>query len=414
MYKNMYLVFLVMIIYARAKYHTLEGETWTFKKRYVANSKGYIYNLRGKQIKYKEIQNTTSLLDDDNIYRSVRLNRLILSSFIEEKPPIGYHADHKDEEKWNDNSLENLQWLSPRDNTIKKRTSIRERHSCIPVISITDDDVRNHYASFLKASKITGIHDTSIARTCLKNIQNIKHKAGGVFWVYDMNKIEQKDIDGEIWKTIIKRDGTSYEKDVNIEVSNIGRIRWIKPIIRIFDAFSLNTERDHEKNIYPEITIYKETRKLHEIVCTTFNGPIPFEGAVVRHLNDDNMDCRVSNLTWGTRNQNAADAKMNGKTTGIKIKIDDIFFDTITEAAKYLKISVGYLSEMVKQKNKTSFSKYDFLQRIYIFQEKQFSKRKDISTMFNISISKVRNLEKKGVITIEYIPITEYNKLNVS
>lgn len=229
-----------------------------------------------------------------------------------------------------------------------------------------------------------------------------------------MNKIEQKDIDGEIWKTIIKRDGTSYEKDVNIEVSNIGRIRWIKPIIRIFDAFSLNTERDHEKNIYPEITIYKETRKLHEIVCTTFNGPIPFEGAVVRHLNDDNMDCRVSNLTWGTRNQNAADAKMNGKTTGIKIKIDDIFFDTITEAAKYLKISVGYLSEMVKQKNKTSFSKYDFLQRIYIFQEKQFSKRKDISTMFNISISKVRNLEKKGVITIEYIPITEYNKLNVS
>ena len=59
----------------------------------------------------KDIQNTMSLKDDDDILRSIRVNRFILSSFIEQKPPAGHHAGHIDEEKPEDNSLDVLVYL---------------------------------------------------------------------------------------------------------------------------------------------------------------------------------------------------------------------------------------------------------------------------------------------------------------
>jgi hypothetical protein len=80
-------------------------------------------------MKIKKNQNTISLKDDGDELRTIRVNRFILSSFIEDKPPVGYHADHIDEEKPNDNSLTNLQWLSVPENMIKKRTPIRESTS---------------------------------------------------------------------------------------------------------------------------------------------------------------------------------------------------------------------------------------------------------------------------------------------
>lgn len=123
-----------MITYAKGLYHSLEGSTWTFYKRYVAVSNGTIINIRGHIMKIRKNQNTLSLKDDDDITRTIRVNRFILSSFICDKPPQGYHADHIDEESPDDNSLSNLQWLSVPDNNIKKRKPIRERHSCIPVI----------------------------------------------------------------------------------------------------------------------------------------------------------------------------------------------------------------------------------------------------------------------------------------
>jgi hypothetical protein len=109
-----------MIIYAKGKYHALNGEIWSFERRYVAVSDGRVLTIEGTNLRSREWQNTLSLIDDTDIIRNVRINRFILYSFIEEKPPEKYHADHLDEEKPNDNSLSNLQWLSPRDNNLKK------------------------------------------------------------------------------------------------------------------------------------------------------------------------------------------------------------------------------------------------------------------------------------------------------
>jgi ATP-dependent Clp protease protease subunit len=47
---------------------------------------------------------------------------------------------------------------------------------------------------------------------------------------------------------------------------------------------------------------------VHRAVCETYHGPLPFEGAVVRHLDGNPRNNRPENLAWGSQKQNVADA----------------------------------------------------------------------------------------------------------
>lgn len=44
--------------------------------------------------------------------------------------------------------------------------------------------------------------------------------------------------------------------------------------------------------------------KVHRAVCEAFHGPVPFEGAVVIHLDEDGLNNRPENLKWGTQKEN--------------------------------------------------------------------------------------------------------------
>ena len=44
--------------------------------------------------------------------------------------------------------------------------------------------------------------------------------------------------------------------------------------------------------------------KVHRLVCEAFNGPPPFDKAIVMHLNDDATNNRPENLAWGTHKEN--------------------------------------------------------------------------------------------------------------
>lgn len=46
---------------------------------------------------------------------------------------------------------------------------------------------------------------------------------------------------------------------------------------------------------------------IHQVVCMTFHGPPPFEGALVRHLDNDCSNNRPENLAWGDHFDNAHD-----------------------------------------------------------------------------------------------------------
>lgn len=70
---------------------------------------------------------------------------------------------------------------------------------------------------------------------------------------------------------------------------------------------------------YPHVKLWRdgkcETFAVHRIVAMTFIGPCP-DGQEVLHWNDIRDDCRLANLRYGTRKQNMADAKRNGRKLG--------------------------------------------------------------------------------------------------
>lgn len=57
-----------------------------------------------------------------------------------------------------------------------------------------------------------------------------------------------------------------------------------------------------------------ESYKVSRLVCEAFNGPAPFPGALVRHLNDVKADNRAENLAWGSVRDNFWDSVRNGTT----------------------------------------------------------------------------------------------------
>ena len=54
------------------------------------------------------------------------------------------------------------------------------------------------------------------------------------------------------------------------------------------------------------------THLAHVWVLEAFVGPRP-KGAVARHLNDDPVDNRLENLSWGSRTENMEDAYRNDR-----------------------------------------------------------------------------------------------------
>lgn len=53
------------------------------------------------------------------------------------------------------------------------------------------------------------------------------------------------------------------------------------------------------------IVVYKgKCYKVHQLVCEAFNGPRPFPGAVVMHLDENAANNRSANLSWGTQKEN--------------------------------------------------------------------------------------------------------------
>lgn len=54
-------------------------------------------------------------------------------------------------------------------------------------------------------------------------------------------------------------------------------------------------------------------KDVHPLVASAFHGPKPPD-CETRHLNGDRRDNRPTNLTWGTKLDNAADARAHGRT----------------------------------------------------------------------------------------------------
>lgn len=109
----------------------------------------------------------------------------------------------------------------------------------------------------------------------------------------------------EEWKTI---------KGWDYKVSNRGRVR------RSVDSPSSKAGRILKgtvtKDGYLRVLLsdgYGSVKNLavHILVCQEFNGPPPYIGAQVRHLDDNKSNFDPSNLCWGNATNNAEDRERN-------------------------------------------------------------------------------------------------------
>jgi hypothetical protein len=105
---------------------------------------------------------------------------------------------------------------------------------------------------------------------------------------------------GEEWRRVEEFD--------DYEVSDLGRVRSTKTTFpRIITA---NPNRDG----YLKVRLYRGNRPyyryVHALVAIAFIGPRA-DGLEVRHLDDNKLDNRAHNLTYGTRSDNMRDAVRN-------------------------------------------------------------------------------------------------------
>lgn len=69
---------------------------------------------------------------------------------------------------------------------------------------------------------------------------------------------------------------------------------------------------------------------VHRAACEAFHGEPPFGGAVVRHLDGDQLNNLPENLAWGTVADNHADMVAHGtrvlgeRNTNAKLTADDV------------------------------------------------------------------------------------------
>lgn len=108
------------------------------------------------------------------------------------------------------------------------------------------------------------------------------------------------------------------------EVSSLGRARRSAPGRRTKVGKPLKAHRNGSTGylmIYPFVEGKLRAFSLHRQIAIAFHGA-PSVGQVARHLDDDKLNNFASNLAWGTRKENAADALANGRLHGRRTKKD--------------------------------------------------------------------------------------------
>ncbi len=96
------------------------------------------------------------------------------------------------------------------------------------------------------------------------------------------------------------------------EISSVGRVRSTRS-----SAFLKHRLKGPKRRKYPRVVLCMDGKQrefaVNRLVLDAFRGPCPKDKTDACHKNDDQFDNRLGNLYWGTRTENLADAKRNGR-----------------------------------------------------------------------------------------------------
>ena len=123
------------------------------------------------------------------------------------------------------------------------------------------------------------------------------------------------------------------------EVSDLGRVRSLTRLVN----GKYGNLRKHKGQVlalsfrgqdYPGISLSrskeKKYRLVHQLLTTAFLGPRP-QGQVVRHIDGNPKNCKLSNLAYGTYAENEADKEIHGtRLHGEEIKSSKLNVQAVT------------------------------------------------------------------------------------
>ena len=93
-------------------------------------------------------------------------------------------------------------------------------------------------------------------------------------------------------------------------VSSLGRYMLVPSIASMPHGGYRHYETAPRKGVLPNddprpiVATKGKAYRLHKLVCEAFNGPKPFDNAVVMHLDGDSTNNCATNLKWGTQKEN--------------------------------------------------------------------------------------------------------------
>ena len=115
----------------------------------------------------------------------------------------------------------------------------------------------------------------------------------------------------EEWRPVVGLEG-------KYEVSSLGRVRSLPRVTLRADGKPLTIKgrilkTSTDSKGYLTSTLTSPDRRVHRLVCSAFYGPPPEGKDQVRHLDGDPSNNTVTNLRWGSAQENAQDIIRMGR-----------------------------------------------------------------------------------------------------
>jgi hypothetical protein len=310
--------------------------------KYEVNSKGYIrHKTKLNILKPIELNGylCVRIVNDDNIFKQMLIHRIVALSFLENDDIHKIQVNHKDGNKHN-NILDNLEWVTPQENTIHSidsnlKTSFKREVHLIDL----EGNIVFTFKSCIEAEQNTGFSNKHISRYCKeKSIWNKKF-----MWKYSEDREGRTDIDmsdsiNEIWKM--------YDNS-NYEISTNGRVR------NILTKYIVKKLKNTGGREY--IKFSNKHHLIHRLVALTFL-PNDDDLPEVNHKDKNPQNNKLENLEWISSKNNIRHSHAK-KVVQMDLQENIIkIWDSMVEAEIETKTPSSAISNCCRNKQKTAKS----------------------------------------------------------